>query len=297
MEAVFYLAREGLDDLFAALRTAGYAVLGPRRQDGVISLDSLEDSGDLPWGVSDRQEPGSYRLETGETDRAFFWTTTAQGIKPLCFAPREILWNAQRDTSGAIRFEPQQAPTPKIAVLGVRACDLAGLQLQDRHFQERGDTWYARRRENLLLVAVNCARAGKTCFCASTGDGPAARDGYDLLLDELDAGFLIRAGSRTGAALLSALDTRGATPDQIGQARNQTLSAAQMQERRLPSTDLQESIAARRGARAWDSIAETCLACGNCTSVCPSCFCHSHEEETELGGRRSTHVRRWDSCF
>ena len=90
-----------------------------------------------------------------------------------------------------------------LAVIGVRSCDLAALRLQDQHFLGGGlaDAPYGKRRAGLLLVAVNCTHPADTCFCVSTGDGPCAESGYDLLLDEQDSGYIVRAGSDAGSKL------------------------------------------------------------------------------------------------
>ena len=87
--------------------------------------------------------------------------------------------------------ETDGRPLPKM--LGVRPCDLAALELLDRHFLQRPepDPWYARRRQGLLLIGVDCSHPADTCFCVSTGDGPALASGFDLGLSEIEDGFLV----------------------------------------------------------------------------------------------------------
>src|SRR5690606_5862002 len=97
--------------------------------------------------------------------------------------PRETLFRMRRD---GVPEEPARE-APRVALLGVRACDLAALAVQDRVFLggRHPDPAYRARREALLLVAVDCAVPGGTCFCASMGTGPRASAGYDLALTEL----------------------------------------------------------------------------------------------------------------
>jgi ferredoxin len=297
MDAALFLPRQDLALLFESLRAAGYGIVGPSTGKGVIQFGPLDSPDELPWGVSDDQDAGHYRLGTGAPGRAFAWTTAPQAAKPLVFPPRETLWQARRGEDGALTFFESRPETQPLAVIGLRGCDVAALALQDRHFLERGDPWYRTRREALLIVAVNCARSAPTCFCRSTGDGPAVKSPYDLLLDELDDGYLVRAGSDRGQALLARTGWPEATAAHLDTAEAQLEAAAAAQTRRLPSTDLAGSLEARRTAPAWNAIADQCLACGNCTAVCPSCFCHHYEEQPALDASTSTRERAWDSCF
>ncbi len=294
-----FLAAADRQRLIEALREAGYAVHGPRVQEGVIRYAPVERIEDLPRGWRDIQEPGRYRLRQTDENRLFAWAAPAVSLKPLVFPPREILFQARRDADGRLRFEAAGGAAPKLAVLGVRACDLAGLFLQDRHFLQgaRPDEAYRRRRRNLFLVAAHCAHPADTCFCAATGDGPVARYGYDLAISELEEGWLLEARSHAGQEILDALPTRAAGETQRKAAEAAFRQAAAAQRRRLPGGDLPARLGGRLDAELWQAVGRRCLACGNCTAVCPSCFCHAHVEETPLTGARTTRLRQWDSCF
>ncbi len=294
-----FLPRDSLHTLLDGLRDAGYACLGPQLRDGAIVLDTLDKVRDLPFGWHDRQAPGSYRLERDASPRAFAWATGPQALKPLCFAPREALWRVGRGDDGVLRFEAVAPAVQRRAVIGVRACDLAALRLQDRHFLEgpHRDPSYAARREALLLVAVHCAYPADTCFCASTGDGPEARSGFDLALHELDEGYLVEAGSERGEAIRAGLALEPASSEHLERAAAQTRRAIAVQSRSLPSRDLRKALFAHLDHPRWEEVAGRCLACGNCTAVCPSCFCHAEIERPALSGTTSEHLREWDSCF
>jgi sulfhydrogenase subunit beta (sulfur reductase) len=294
-----YLARSDMDVLLAQLRQAGYRCIGPRLRDGAIVYDEVASSADFPAGVQVEQSPGRYRTEQTTSSRVFAWSTGPQALKPLLFQPRETLWQVERAADGALRFQPAPAQAVPTAVIGVRSCDLAALALQDRHFLpgEHGDPYYQARRSALLLIVVNCTFPAETCFCASTGDGPVASAGFDLVLDELDEGFLVRAGSPAGERLLAGLPLTSATPAQQESAARAGKAAAARQTRRLPGGNLYPQLLARHAHAHWQDVAGRCLSCGNCTSVCPTCFCFRERDQAPFGVARSTHVREWDSCF
>lgn len=294
-----YLSRDQLQLLLTALEAAGYRCIGPQAQDGAILYRDLTYITQLPRGVSEQQTPGSYRLTYTDNPRQFAWANGPQALKPLLFAARESLWHAARDAQGDMQFEAEQIKHKPLAVIGVRACDLAALRLQDAHFLERGepDAHYAARRQGLFLVAVNCTHPAATCFCVSTGDGPNAQADCDLVLDELDNGFLLASLSDRGAAIAALLPLSPATAAQNNQAEVQFQAACSAQKRSLPSRDLRPLLNERLEHSRWEDVAKRCLSCGNCTSVCPTCFCYSEQEQPQLDGSGSTHARAWDSCF
>ena len=298
MTASRFLPRDRFGTLIAALREEGFRVVGPRLRDGAILYDDLDSAEQLPKGVSVEQGPGRYRVSEGEGPRFFAWSNGPQALKPFLFAPREVLWKAFGGNQG-IRFETVEPPEERVAAIGVRPCDIAALQLQDAHFlrEPLADPYYAKRREGLFIVAVNCSHPADTCFCASTGDGPGANGGFDLNLAELDDGFVIDAGSEAGSALLDKLPTNEASADQLAVAEAEVTAAAEAQNRRIPSRDLRQPLFETLDHPRWGEVAGRCLACGNCTQVCPTCFCHNEEEVPKLDGSESVHVREWDSCF
>ncbi|WP_286236700.1 4Fe-4S dicluster domain-containing protein [Neptuniibacter halophilus] len=293
-----FLAREDLNRLLQLLQGQGYRLCGPQVRDGTIVYDHLADTAALPRGWRDTQQPGHYRLQQHDSPRYFDWANGPQAIKPLTFPAREVLWEARRRESGELEFIVPDQALEKVAVIGVKACDLAALALQDQHFlqAEYQDPGYLARRKGLFLVGVNCSRAAATCFCVSTGDGPAIEQGYDLLLDELEEGFLIRSGSDSGAVLLAELPLEAALPGQIDAAEQQVQQVARSQQRRLMPVS-PGSLMQQRQHPQWDDVADRCLACGNCTQVCPTCFCHHQQDLLQLSGEASEHQREWDSCF
>jgi sulfhydrogenase subunit beta (sulfur reductase) len=294
-----FLPIDQLHALVGRLMQLGYQCQGPAVENGAIVMREFQSPDGMPRGLQAEQAPGRYRLTRDPGNRYFAWANGPQAIKPQAFAPKESLGRVERDEAGSLQFAAVLPSAPPLAIIGVRACDLAALALQDAHFLHDGrrDAHYARRRERLFLVAVQCAEPGATCFCASTGDGPTPSAGYDIALAELADGFVAVAGSDKGAAVLQSLNLVPASPQQIDAARQQGQAAAASQVRSLPGRNLRETLMNRLEHPRWDAVAARCLACGNCTAVCPTCFCHAEVDAPALDGRSSQHERIWDSCF
>ena len=293
-----FLDRAGLKQLLALIKVSGFNCIGPQVRDGAIVYERLGGAVDLPTGVRVGQQPGEYRLEQAGDQRQFAWANGPQALKPLLFAPEEPLWRAVRTEQGFTvqACVPEAVP---LAVIGVRACDLAALAIQDKIFLEGPypDPCYAARRESLFLVALNCTHPAATCFCASIGDGPHATQGYDIALTELDDGFVALAGSPRGERMLDELALPDAAPPQVEAERAAVQQAAAVQTRSLPGRNLRDALFANLQHPRWDEVAARCLSCGNCTMVCPTCFCHAEADVPALDGASSVHQRQWGSCF
>ncbi len=294
-----YLPRDQFQRLLDALVAEGYQLLGPQLREGALQFAPVHAVDDFPKGVREAQAPGQYRLHHDAGERLFAWATGPQGLKPLLFAPREVLWRAEKDEAGHLQFRESLPEPPPTAVIGVRACDLAAATIQDQLFLARpkADPYYRARRAALFLVGVDCAQPADTCFCASTGDGPTCDHGYDIAMSELADGFLLRGSSERGEKVLQSLALAAADDGQRAEAEGQQRRAVEMQQRALVGRNLRETLFERLQHPRWDAVAARCLSCGNCTAVCPTCFCHKEGDDADLGGGESARVREWDSCF
>ena len=300
--AAVVVGPEALDDLIAALRRRGFRVLGPTVRDQAIVYDELESADDLPVGWTDRQEPGSYRLERRDDDARFGYAVGPHSWKQFLFPSRLRLWRARTNGNGAPVVEEEPLDETPLAFVGVRACELSAIGIQDRVFTGGAfaDRDYAARREGAFVVAVNCGEPASTCFCASMDTGPRVRAGYDLVLTELvddDHRFLVEAGSESGAEVLAELPSRPAEEPDRAAADAVVDSAAARMGRTMEAGDLRDLLARSLESAHWDDVAERCLTCGNCTLVCPTCFCTSVEDTSDLAGAESARTRVWDSCF
>ncbi|MBX6388667.1 MAG: 4Fe-4S dicluster domain-containing protein [Frankia sp.] len=282
--------------------------------------DAGQDGGDGARGGG-TEDDGGYAGKNGGYDGSSGGTATA-GPGP-----------------GRLDFEEEPPPTTRLALIGVRSCELHAIAIQDRILVagRYPDRDYTARREGLFIVALNCHEPGGTCFCVSMDTGPAVRQGsgYDLVLSEILTGehrFLVEAGTGRGAEVLAELTgppaantgvTTGSTGaddrtaaggansrsgDEPAPARPATSAdweaaqtgverAVSRMGRTLDADNLRDLLAANLEHPRWDDVASRCLTCGNCTMVCPTCFCLTVEDVGDLAGGEAERWRSWESCF
>jgi sulfhydrogenase subunit beta (sulfur reductase) len=296
------IAPEALDGLVGALRDRGFRVLGPVVRDGAIVYDDLESAADLPIGWRDRQDGGTYRLERRSDEARFGYAVGPHSWKRYLFPPRVRLWRSRRSGDGVPAVEEEPLDETPLAFIGVRSCELHAIEIQDRVFLggKYIDRDYAARREGAFLVAVNCYEPASTCFCTSMGTGPKAEAGYDLALTEVLDGehrFLAEAGSERGAEVLAGLPSVSAGTADLDAAAASVDSAVSKMVRSLDTHDIRDLLAGNLEHPRWDDVAARCLTCGNCTLVCPTCFCSAVEDDTDLTSDESERWRVWDNCF
>jgi ferredoxin len=319
------IGSDGLQALVDALRSGGYRTLGPRVMDSAIVYGEVDSIEQFPVGTIDRQDGGSYRLERDESAGYFDHVVGPHSLKAYLFPPRETLLQSVRKDGTWQMTAPDLDPTP-LAVIGVRSCDLHALAIQDKVFLGGPyvDPGYKARREKLFLVAVNCRRAAATCFCHSMDTGPAVTGGFDLALTELgprcpqpalsqgEKEFLVEVGSTRGGEVLAGVEWAPATLHHVEEARDvSNLLVAELEEREtkqsehngaprgrfLDTANIHDLLLDNLKHPRWDEVAERCLACANCTMVCPTCFCAAVEDVSDLSGDNVRRERAWDSCF
>jgi ferredoxin len=234
----------------------------------------------------------------------FGFTHGADSWKKLLHPPRVRLWSAERSADGFSVHE-DSGPAEPLALIGVRGCDLRAIAVQDKVFQQgpHVDAVYAARRAGAFIVAVDCAEPSGTCFCVSMGTGPAAGPGFDLALTELDADraaghrFVVRVGSERGRAVVERLALASATGAEGADADGIAALARTKMGRSMDPAAARAALASHRESPHWQEVAQRCLTCGNCTMVCPTCFCTTVEDTSDLSGDIAERWRLWDSCF
>lgn len=296
------LQKQHLQLLLDALICQGYQVIGPTLGEGAIIYSELTSVSQLPIGWTDEQEGGSYRLKRREDGAFFGYVVGPQSWKQLLHPPVLRLWSAKREGAGFV-LDLEKNKDRKLAFLGVRACELKAIALQDKILGQGiyRDSGYLSRRRNIFTIAVNCGEAGGNCFCSSMNTGPEAVDGFDLALTEVvDADrhyFVVQVGTNDGASILQKLPHKRATKEEIGAAASRIQNAAAHMGRTLHTSDLKTLFYRNYEHPRWDETAQRCLSCANCTMVCPTCFCTTVEDVTDLSGSRAERWRKWDSCF
>jgi formate hydrogenlyase subunit 6/NADH:ubiquinone oxidoreductase subunit I len=296
------ITREGLQDLIDLLRRRGYCVVAPALRDKAIVYDEVTALDDLPAGWTDHQDAGSYRLSRREDEALFGYVVGPHSWKKFLHPERLRLWRARRTADRDSLIE-ETGDVPKFALLGARSCELHAIAIQDKVFLDSGhrDSDYALRRENAFIVAVNCGQAGGTCFCVSMETGPEVASGFDLALTEiLDDGphrFLVETGSQEGDELLQEIDRQPAADADRAAAQAAVEAARSQMGRSMNTTGIKELLQGNPEHTRWNEVASRCLSCANCTMVCPTCFCTTVEDVTDLSGDNAERWRRWDSCF
>jgi len=294
--------QEHLHHLFEDLKGRGYSLVGPTLREGAITYAEIDSTADLPAGWTNEQDGGTHRLTRRKDAALFGYTVGPQSWKKFLFPPVTRLWQARRNGSGFQVLDEGQE-SPKYAFIGARSCDLHAIAVQDKVFLQGNyaDPVYKARRKGIFVVAVNCGQAGGTCFCVSMNTGPKATFGFDLALTEVLEGqrhyFLAEEGTELGAKVLQKVPHREATAKERAAAESTVARAAAQMGRTLDTTSIKELLYRNYEHARWDDVAGRCLTCANCTMVCPTCFCTTVEDYTDLKGEHAERWRKMDSCF
>lgn len=295
-----------LDHLIQAVIAEGYQLIGPKERERTLIYDALTTANELPRGWKDRQEKGSYRLEKTNDPTFFGFASTLQAWKKFLHPPRRKLWDVIQTDAGMVVQAPELGEEAPMAFLGVRSCDLHAIAAQDRVFtkDKNSDKDYAARREGVLMIAVNCTAEAATCFCTAMGTGPAVSLPHDLVMTEIldrdEHFFLLGWGSDRGKRILDRLPLTQASDARIRKAQtalDDTAARIDRNPRAIETADIQELLYRNYNSPHWDEVGERCLSCANCTMVCPTCFCSSVEDVTDVDGKHAQRWERWDSCF
>ncbi len=292
---------QGIDDLIKLLLGEGYVVMGPGVERNVIQKKEITSVGDLPKGYTDTQTPGSYRLERDlSSPELFSWAVGPASFKNSLFPAKQTLFEG-KISKGKASITQKEVPSHKTCFFGIRPCEVAGMAVLAKVMTDGAypDPQAVSVRKNSLVVAVECGRPAENCFCTSFNTGPMADDGCDIIITEITEGnhrFLIRSGSDAGYAILSRLAYKPALPEDVSARDKVIAKSISAISKSIDQENTPALLARNIGSTIWANIANRCLSCGNCTMVCPTCFCASFEHSNGLEEDFSA-VRRWDSCF
>lgn len=237
-------------------------LLAPRNVDGILLYRPVGGSSQIEW---DYGRP-------------------ALSAKEFFFPPTERLFEI-RKRGGEVTLT-ETLPEGRAVLFGVRPCDARGLLTLDALFLHHApaDPYYARRREQTVLVGLACREMLPTCFCTSMGGAPDDETGMDVMLYETAVGYLVRAVSERGAALLPS----GWTPtDEVPPPSARSENVFPLPPRAVWPSHFDDEY--------WQQVAERCLSCRVCSYVCPTCRCFIVRDEALEAGRFER-IRCWDAC-
>lgn len=191
------------------------------------------------------------------------------------------------------------------AIIGVKACDLKGFKVQDHVFtnHDYGDPFYIKNREENLIISSDCTCAIETCFCTAVGIGPYPEEDFDINLTEIDGGYLIEVGSKKGEEVLDKNSSLFQEANSELTSRREKVRSkvkaevdANLKENEVPLQEDYANIVERNfDSDLWEDESKTCVECGACTIICPTCHCfflYDQKDENKMA-----RMRIWDSCM
>ena len=296
------IERGKIQSLLDILSKKGFQIIGPTVRDHAVVYDEISSVTELPEGWIDEQSGGNYRLKQSNGKALFGYTNSPQSWKKYLLTPSKCLLRIEKDRNG-FHVAENDKDAKKLAFFGVRPCELCAITLQDKALigHEYGDPIYAARRKNTFIIAANCGQAGGTCFCLSMDTGPKATTGFDLAMTEvIESGrhyFVLQAGTEEGTVILKEIPHEKSTEAEQKAAEKVVATTARHMGRTLDTKGIKELLYRNHENPHWDKIASRCLSCANCTMVCPTCFCTTVQDTTDLVGKEAQRTQKWDSCF
>lgn len=232
---------------------------------------------------------------TIEKDISYGYRNFLRAPKSIFFPQREVLYSYKEEEASAPAFEARQ-----IIVFGIRPCDARSFLYLDKIFSagESGfaDPYYLNRRENSLIISLACSGLDEGCFCTSLGGGPSDMSGSDIFAYDLGDRLLFESNTLQGECFLKEHSKKLCSPDARDEkAKKKLLDAAVSAVSKPDTGGVREKLEEGLGDSFWEEVTATCLGCGVCTYLCPTCHCFNIIDETSRDGK-GIRVRTWDSC-
>jgi hypothetical protein len=248
-------------------------------------------------------EGGQYHLVRTETWDAERLTLGAfrqiEPLKSIFFPLREFFGPACSNT------EPESDPLPEAIAIGVKNCDLAGLEIQDHVFRglPPADPRYVEARDKTILVTCDCTDCLDVCFCPVVGTKPYAERGYDINISPVSGRYLIDAGSEKGEQLLNQVSDYLAPADEdllreqkrCREAMTHRLVEQSAERGLRPGLDLAAAVRGAKDSRMWGDFARDCVECGACNFAC--CTCHCFQLADGTSDSVAARGKQWDGCL
>lgn len=201
---------------------------------------------------------------------------------------------------GSTEANPAKVETKPTMIFGAHTCDIAGVICLDVVCgTDPADKNFFKRKKNILIVGIECLKPCDeyaTCITMGTHN---PKGGYDLMLTDLGNKYFIEVNSDEGIKAINdskiCKDDDGKTLEQVKKIRNE--KEKYFTKNLKPEGDkLYEVLDSTRKNAIWEDIGAKCLSCGNCTNVCPTCYCFDVKDDVNLAVTSGNRSRIWDSC-
>lgn len=252
-------------------------VFGPTRKGDLLLFDRVESANDISLGRGN----------------------TMNSAKDVLFPQTERLF-AYRHGEAGVEIDGPSAVEKGFILFGVRPCDARGLVLLDKVFGgPLQDPYYTEKRARTVIISMACETPDTKCFCLAIGGGPCSTEGSDLLLLDLGDQYLVKAGSPKGMDLLKNTVFKKANKevlarvDVVEKEAEESMNQAGMGRVGFGET-IEKRLETLFNDPIWDDITESCIGCGICTYLCPTCHCFDILDEA--GQSAGERIRIWDSC-
>lgn len=190
-------------------------------------------------------------------------------------------------------FTMPETQMRKRIIFGMRPCDARAVWLLDTIFKtaEDVDLYWSEKREKAIVISLSCAKLCNTGFCDTVGSGPFGKEGSDILMTEFDEMYYIEPLTEAGKKLVSKLDE---ADDSAKKAVKKIQKESVIKEHKPADLGaIREKLYQAFDTKVWSEISQSCLGCGICTYLCPTCFCFDIVDESD----RNERVRNWDTCM
>jgi ferredoxin len=232
-----------------------------------------------------------------EKEISLDYDTTILPPKKLFFLPEEKLFSFLRKEKGRVDIKEEEKEA-KRALFGVHPCDVKALLLLDQVMKgDFLDPYYVKRRQKTILIAMNCTQPRENCFCTSFDTGPELKEGYDLLLTDLDRKYLVEVGTLDGKRLLERVKTSKAGKGDVKKKKQKIEGAREKIKKKIETEGLEADLKKNFNHEKWKEVKDKCLFCGSCTHVCPTCFCYNVSDFNAHTLKSGERIRNWDSCL